>query len=61
MWVHRIDEAGLYAGKKNIAKPEEGESLPEGFTEIAPPDVDADWYQCRWNGAEWVIENKRAV
>lgn len=59
MWVFKIDENGLCAGKTNIKKPEEGESLPEGCTELAPPDVDADWYQCRWNGVEWVIETKR--
>lgn len=58
MWVFKISETGLVAGKQNIAKPAEGESLPEGTTDIAPPDV-GDGYQCRWNGADWTIESTR--
>lgn len=58
MWVHKFDETGLFAGKSNIKRPEEGESLPEGVTEVAPPEL-GEGYQARWNGADWTIENIR--
>jgi len=60
MWVFKFDDAGLFDGKTNIKKPEEGEALPEGVTQIEPPEV-GEGYQCRWNGGDWTIEIKRPV